>query len=73
MRGATDKILILAFKRVQEHHNWPRNGGDMVKTLLDSLFLPYNVDSGPKVPQHILKANMVSIYLTIHCRHKWWG
>jgi hypothetical protein len=41
MRGATDKILILAFKRVQEHQNRPRNGGGMVKTLLDSLFLPY--------------------------------
>jgi hypothetical protein len=41
MRGATDKILILAFKRVQEHQNRPRNEGDMVKTLLDSLFLLY--------------------------------
>jgi hypothetical protein len=41
IRGATDKILILAFKRVQEHQNRPRNEGDMVKTLLDSLFLLY--------------------------------
>jgi hypothetical protein len=73
IRGATDKILILAFKRVQEHQNRPRNEGDMVKTILDSLLLPDHVDSGPKVPQHLLKANMVSIYITIHCRHKRWG